>query len=314
MARAIRKEEQIMRALKTAVLAVSLVAVWGCADVGPLFDWDPYFVRQQDVCVDRWYGYWDKPCPSPPPKAVAASGSLLDELYAANRENIDLKYRLSALERQLAAANQRATTPAASDELDALRHDNGNLRNQVADLSRQLAAANGRVADLERQLAQAKSVQPAASPAATLETARQGLIRALRPQIEKGDITVDLNNERLLIKLASSYLFGSGQAQLKPGGADALKKVGEVLKDYPEYQVAVEGHTDDRPLRSSLKKQFATNQELSEARAANAAKALAEGGLSGATTAGFADTKPVASNSTDAGRAKNRRVEIRVTR
>jgi chemotaxis protein MotB len=222
-----------MQAFKTAVLAVSLVAAEGCADVGPLFDWDPYFVRQQDVCVDRWYGYWDKPCPSPPVKAVAASGSLLDELYAANRENIDLKYRLSALERQLAAANQRTASSAASDKLDSLQRDNSNLQNQVADLSRQLAAANGRVADLERLLAQARSAQPAASPVATLETARQGLIRALRPQIEKGDITVDLNSERLLIKLASSYLFGSGEDQLRPGGADALKKVGEILKDIP---------------------------------------------------------------------------------
>jgi chemotaxis protein MotB len=78
--------------------------------------------------------------------------------------------------------------------------------------------------------------------------------------------------------------------------------------------VTVEGHTDNRPLRGTLKKKFATNQELSEARAANAAKALAEGGLSAPTTTGFSDTKPVASNSTDAGRAKNRRVEIRVTR
>lgn len=225
-------------------------------------------MRQQDVCVDWWHGYWDSPCPSPPAKAVAASGSLLDELYAANRENIDLKYRLRALDHQLAAANQRVASPASSAELDALRRDNSNLRNQVTDLTRQFAAANARVADLERQLAQAKSVSPAASSAATLEAARQGLIRALRPQIEKGDITVGLDSERLLIKLASSYLFGSGEDRLRPGGADALKKAGEILKDYPEYKVTVEGHTDNRPLRGMLKKKFPTNQELSEARAA----------------------------------------------
>ena len=47
-----------------------------------------------------------------------------------------------------------------------------------------------------------------------LKEAQRGLIRALRPQIEKGDITVDLNNERLLINLASGYLFGSGQDEL----------------------------------------------------------------------------------------------------
>ena len=147
-----------------------------------------------------------------------------------------------------------------------------------------------------------------------LKEAQRGLIRALRPQIEKGDITVDLNNERLLINLASSYLFGSGQDELKPEGVDALKQVGAVLKGFPEYKVAVDGHTDNVAIRGELKKTFPTTKELSEARAANAAKALTEGGLGDATTHGYADTRPVEPNTTDAGRAKNRRIEVRVTK
>jgi chemotaxis protein MotB len=77
----------------------------------------------------------------------------------------------------------------------------------------------------------------------------------------------------------------------------------------------VDGHTDNWPIRSSLKKRFPTNKELSEARAANGVTALAEGGVSpGAiASAGYADTKPVAPNATDEGRQKNRRVEVRVT-
>jgi len=117
-----------------------------------------------------------------------------------------------------------------------------------------------------------------------------------------------------LINLASGYLFASGQNQLKPAGADALKQVGAILKDYPEYKVAVDGHTDNQPIGSALKKKFPTNMELSEARAANAEKALEEGGLSSATTHGYADTKPRAPNTTEAGRAKNRRVEVVVTK
>ena len=122
---------------------------------------------------------------------------------------------------------------------------------------------------------------------------------------------VDLNNERLLINLASSYLFGSGEDQLKPAGADPLRQVGAILKDFPEYKVAVDGHTDNRPIRSELRKKSPTNKELS---AANAAMALGEGGLSAVTTNGYADTQPVMPNTTDAGRAKNRRVEVRVTK
>ena len=179
-------------------------------------------------------------------------------------------------------------------------------------LAADLAAARQRNAELESQLAALRSELD--TEMTKLKEAQRGLIRALRPEIEKGDITVDLNNERLLINLASGYLFGSGQDELKPAGVDALKQVGAVLKDFSEYKVAVDGHTDNRPIHGALKKRFPTNKELSESRAANAAKALTEGGLGTATTHGYADTKPVEPNTTDAGRAKNRRVEIRVTK
>ncbi|OGW51121.1 MAG: hypothetical protein A2V62_02100 [Nitrospirae bacterium RBG_19FT_COMBO_58_9] len=213
----------------------------------------------------------------------------------------------------LAAANQRAA--ALEAQLASLQATSGDKDKLAADL----AACKQRVAELERQLADRDKELAGlrgdlSSEMAKLKEAQRGLIKALRPQIDKGTIVVDLNNERLLINLASGYLFGSGEDQLKPAGADALKQVGAILKDFPEYKVAVDGHTDNRPIRSSLKKKFPTNKELSEARAANAAKALTEGGLASSTTAGYADTKPVAPNTTDAGRAKNRRVEVRVTK
>ena len=176
---------------------------------------------------------------------------------------------------------------------------------QKAELQRQLAVRDKELAGLRGELS---------AEMTKLKEAQRGLIRVLRPQIEKGDITVDLNNRSLLINLASGYLFGSGQDELKPAGADALKQVGAVLKNFPEYKVAVEGHTDNVPIQGALKKKFPSNQELSEARAANAAKALADGGLVNAHAMGAADTKPVEPNTTAPGRAKNRRVEVRVTK
>ena len=95
---------------------------------------------------------------------------------------------------------------------------------------------------------------------AKLKEAQRGLVRALRPEIEKGDITVDLNSERLMINLASSDLFGSGQAELKPAGVDALKQVGAVLKDFPEYKVAVDGHTDNRPIQGRTEEEIPHEQ------------------------------------------------------
>ena len=225
---------------------------------------------------------------------------LAADLAAANR-------RVTELESQLASAQSQASSlQAGVTEKDKLAAELGASKQRLADLEKQLADRDKELASLRGDLS---------AEMAKLNEAQRGLIRALRPEIEQGNITVDLNNERLLINLASSMLFGSGEDQLKPGGTDALKRVGAILKDYPEYKVAVDGHTDNRPIRSSLKKRFPTNKELSEARAVNGVTALAEGGVSAGTitSAGYADARPVAPNTTDEGRQKNRRVEVRVT-
>jgi chemotaxis protein MotB len=230
---------------------------------------------------------------------LAASQASLAALQAGAGDKDRLAAELAASQASLAALQ------AGAGDKDKLAAELAATKQRIAELERQLADRDKELASLRGDLS---------AEMAKLKEAQRGLVRALRPQIEKGTITVDLNNERLLINLASGYLFGSGEDQLKPAGADALKQVGAILKDFPEYKVSVDGHTDNRPIRSSLKKKFPTNKELSEARAANAAKALAEGGLASATTNGYADTKPVEPNTTEAGRAKNRRVEVRVTR
>jgi chemotaxis protein MotB len=119
----------------------------------------------------------------------------------------------------------------------------------------------------------------------------------------------------LTINLASSLLFDSGQDQLKSDGTDVLKRVGEVLKDFPEKQVHVAGYTDNIAIKGALQKKFPSNKELSNARANSAAQALRDGGVSSnLSAAGQGDSNPIASNNTAAGRAKNRRVEVRVTK
>jgi chemotaxis protein MotB len=257
---------------------------------------------------------------------AASQASLAADLAAAKQRNAELEGQLAAaqssgatdkdkLAADLATAKQRNAELEA--QLAAAQSSGATDRDKLA---AELAASNQRVADSEKQLAD-RDRQLAAlrgdlsAEMAKLNEAQRGLVRALRPEIEQGNITVDLNNERLLINLTSSMLFGSGEDQLKPAGVDALKRVGAILKDYPEYAVEVDGHTDNRPIRSSLKKRFPTNKELSDARAATGITALAEGGVSPGTitSAGYADTRPVAPNTTDEGRQKNRRVEVRVT-
>jgi chemotaxis protein MotB len=310
-----------MRGIKTSILAVSVLAFAGtvgavdlkgiCCDGGYEYRhpnaWELELQRLKDELAAAQKQLADRERELAALRAGAGDSSrLASQMSSTQAELAQAKARISDLEKSLAAAGAGASASEAASR-------------ENARLAAELAASTQRVAELERQLADRDKELAGlrgelSTEMAKLREAQRGLVRALRPQIEKGDITVDLNNERLLINLASGYLFGTGEDELKPAGASALKQVGAVLKDFPEYKVAVDGHTDNVAIRTSLKKKFATNQELSEARAANAAKALAEGGRGDATMTGYADTKPVEPNTTAAGRALNRRVEVRVTR
>jgi chemotaxis protein MotB len=178
-------------------------------------------------------------------------------------------------------------------------------RQRNADLERQLADSEAREADLRSQLDQRKG---------HLAKAEKDLLKALQPEISKGTVLVHQSGETLTINLASGLLFGSGQDHLKAGGTDALKRVGSVLKDFPEKQVHVAGYTDDVAITGALQKKFPSNKELSDARANSAAQALRDGGVSSnLSAAGHGDSNPIVNNNTAAGRAKNRRVEVRVT-
>jgi chemotaxis protein MotB len=334
-----------MRKIKTSILAVSLLALAGtagavdwsaiCCDGGYEYRHPSAWEKEQQRLRDELAAAQKQLAARDREIASLRSGAgdssrLASQLSSTQADLAQSQARTADLERQLAALQgSQAPLQASSGETDRLAAELAASQASLAALqagagdkdkqAAELAAAKQRVADLEGQLADRNKELASlrgdlSAEMAKLKEAQRGLVRALRPQIEKGDITVDLNNERLLINLASGYLFGTGEDQLKPGGIDALKQVGTILKDFPEYKVAVDGYTDNRPIRSALKKKFPTNKELSEARAANAAKALAEGGLASATTAGYADAKPVAPNTTEAGRAKNRRVEVAVTR
>lgn len=266
-----------MRVLKATVVMTGVVILTGCSS--SIKHPDPY-IKQSKVCTDRWYGYHlESGCPSVTKAAASDPSKEMPILLAAAQVDGAERERLAA---ELTAANQRVA----------------DLESRLADRDKELAGLQG---DLSAETAK-------------LQEAQRGLFRALRPEITKGNITVDLNSERLLINLASSYLFGSGEAQLKPAGTDALKQVGAILSEYPQYRVAVGGHTDDQPIGDALKKRYPTNKELSEARANNAAQALQDGGLtSNLSAAGYGEGNPVASNKTAEGRAKNRRVEVIVT-
>ena len=270
---------------------------------------------------------------------------LADELEAARRQNNALSSRVSDLERQLADRDREldalrtdagdssrlsSQLSAAQSDLSQSQGDKDRLAEELAaarqhiedhdrlaaESESQLASAKQHIDDLENQLADRDKELAGlrgdlSAETAKLQEAQRGLIRALRPEIDKGNITVDLNSERLLINLASGYLFGSGEDQLQPAGTDALQRVGGVLKDFPGKHVHVACYTDNVAIKGALKKKFPSNKELSDARAESAAQALRDGGVTGnLSAAGHGETNPVASNKTTEGRTKNRRVEV----
>ncbi|MBA2485225.1 MAG: OmpA family protein [Nitrospira sp.] len=214
------------------------------------------------------------------------------------------KQRIAELERQLDTKDQ---------ELAALKGTAGDVEKLVADL----AAAKQRASDLESELTRRDQEMAGLKGAldqqkTSLAEAKDDLSKLLQTEVAKGHVTMKQLGDQLTLCLATTLVFASGEAILKPGGMDVLHRIGGVLKQYPDRSIHVTGHTDSVPLKGRLAKKFPTNAELSQARAESARQALTDGGMTAERidAKGHADSRPIASNSTVVGRQKNRRVEI----
>lgn len=128
--------------------------------------------------------------------------------------------------------------------------------------------------------------------------------------IDSGKLQVVMRHGRMVVKLPASVLFPSGSAELSKDGFGAVAAVAHILRQFPDRQFEVAGHTD--AIAVSPTSPFKTNLELSAARAVTVAQALEKGGMNAAhlSAAGYAEFQPVASNRSEAGRQENRRIEI----
>lgn len=121
----------------------------------------------------------------------------------------------------------------------------------------------------------------------------------------------ELTERGLVIRLHAGYFFAPGSADLKPEVYPILDKVAKRLKAGKSH-IRIEGHTDSIPISSAV---FPSNWELSAARASNIVKYLVEKiefSPQRLSAAAYGDSRPIASNETEAGRAKNRRIDILV--
>lgn len=115
-------------------------------------------------------------------------------------------------------------------------------------------------------------------------------------------------------QVSGDLLFNSGKAELLQRGYDTVQKAAMAIrKRYPDSVIIIAGHTDDQKLAPGAK--FKDNQALSQARAQSVMNYLVQNGMDASklSVVGYGDTKPIASNDTPEGRAKNRRVELVVS-
>ncbi len=255
-----------------------------------------------------------KPRPSsrrPARSAVPAAALLLGAVFALSagcvssgtytsleQERDALAGRNEALQGELSSAKQKSE--GLAQEMSALATEKAGLEQRLAQLQEQEKALGSQLQQHEEEARQLKATY-------------DGLLGSLKKELESGQIQVQQLRDGLSVNVAQEILFASGSAALDKSGSEVLRRVADQLKQ-SNYQVVVTGHTDNKPIGSGLVNRFPTNWELAGARAASVVRLFVESGLTAnrLLAASMADTRPVAPNDTPEGRAKNRRIEIRL--
>jgi len=165
-----------------------------------------------------------------------------------------------------------------------------------------IGALQSKIADLQQE--QEASAQMSKS-----------LENEMRTDLESRDVTISNLQGQLTVTILDRVMFDSGEADLKPDGQAVMRKVAAILTEHSGLKIQVIGHTDNMPIRLDARRRFASNWELSTARALAAVHFLTEqAGVDprrvGAV--GYGEYRPIADNSTAAGRANNRRIEIAI--
>ena len=187
-------------------------------------------------------------------------------------------------------------------ELDELRKS---YEARIADMRASIANLSDEMAGLKKLTkAQQDELDRMKMQADELE-------KQLADEIRKGEIRLKRFHDKLIINIDDRISFDSGSAELKKDILPALQKITKILGDFPEYNIVVEGHTDNVPIKT---RQFRDNWQLSVERALavlnfvlNQDRKLNQARFS---AAGYGEYNPIVSNDTAANRALNRRVDI----
>jgi chemotaxis protein MotB len=228
-----------------------------------------------------------------------------------SQEEWDQKVRENESLRNQLAAQRQARQKCETDYADALH--------QIEELKKRLKERGIDLDSMSADLAQTrKALEEYQRRAEQLDQIRKRfeLLRTKLKKLTDLGLKVEVRDNRMLIALPGDVLFDSGQDALKKEGLEILKQVADVIrgdKDLNSREFQVAGHTDSKPFGGTFK----DNWGLSAMRARSVLKFLTDqsekgGGLEPKnwSAAGYADTDPIATNDTDDGRKKNRRVEL----
>ncbi len=207
---------------------------------------------------------------------------------------------LPQLLQQTLNAIEKAKAATGKSEQDVLF---GGIEGQLA----QLAAAAADAADASKQQAEAK-----AEADKKAQIAEDELKVALKQEIGQGLVDVQREDDKVIVTVGAGGAFASGSAELTPEAIEIMNRIAAVNKA-GSSQIKVSGHTDDVPL--IFGSNYRDNWDLAAARSASVVQAFAKNGTISEDrleAISFGESRPVDSNDTPEGRAKNRRIEIEI--
>jgi len=235
------------------------------------------------------------------PLACVTRGTHEAVVTSLEAENRSLEQRVSDLERSNRALDDERARLV--DEMEDMRQTRDALSRDVAKLERSKSLLTEHLRKREAEVQELSRLQ----------STYAGLVADLESEVAAGQIEIEQLREGLRLNLSQDILFPSGSVQLNEGGAAVLRKVAVQLRK-TEHRVEVQGHTDDVPLSHTLAGRWGSNWELAAARAAQVVRLFEAENIDPQrlSAVSFGSHAPVESNDTPEGRARNRRIEIRL--
>ena len=229
-----------------------------------------------------------------------------EQLAAANASLAASEARLNAMQDQL---NQKSTDMAAlQTSLDKSLTNASQNNISIEKLVDQINESNQYI----RHLVEVKSKSDSLNMVLT-----NNLTRSLSRE-ELKEVDVQVLKGVVYISLADNMLYKSGSYEINDRAAETLSKIAKIIKDYKDYDVLIEGNTDNVPVNASAAsmKNIRNNWDLSCLRASSVVQALQnQYGVDPKrlTAGGRGEYNPLVANDTEAGKLRNRRTQIIIT-